>query len=164
MEGIDTTKLKNDFNLTYSTDSSKTQIDRVAQSEKACSTLVVKKGDRKEKPRTLDPSKNCKDDFTLTKKEDGKIYLARLYWSKIGIKPIESSKFCLLTYNATHKSAQICAKENREQDIKFKYVLSLRSLLYVLVLLYVLSRKFCLIFMHTYLLHNFNFFLLFHKY
>ena len=136
LEGIDTTKLKNDFNLTYNpTNPNKTQIDQVAQSERICSNHDVKKGDRKKKIRTLDPSKSCKDDFTLTKKEDGKIYLARLYWSKLGIKPRESSKFCLLTYNATHKSAQFCAKEDREQDIRFKYVLSLRSLLYLLVLL-----------------------------
>ena len=64
----------------------------------------------------------CKDDFSLTLKDDGKIYLMRTYWSKVGIKPIESSEFCLKTYNTTHKSAQICAKEDREPDAKFKYV------------------------------------------
>ena len=82
----------------------------------------MKKGQRKKKHRTLDPSLNCKDDFSLTLKDDGKIYLMRTYWSKVGIKPRESSEFCLKTYNANHKSAQFCAKEDREQDAKFKYV------------------------------------------
>ena len=123
---IDIDKLKKDFpefNLAHHPkDPARTKIDQVAQSERDCSTRVAKKKGDKLKPRTLDPSLKCKDDFSLNQTQDGKISLIRTYWSKVGIKPLEQSEFCLITYNATHKSAQFCAPENREPDAKFKYV------------------------------------------
>ena len=62
----------------------------------------------------------CKDEFTLIKKEDDKIYLKREYWSKVDIAPLESSEFCLLTYNETHKIAQFCGPKTREKETKLK--------------------------------------------
>ena len=88
--------------------------DQASQSEKTCSA-----DDNSTEYKILDPSLRCKDDFTLTQKDDGKIYLTQTYWSKVGTE-LNSSKFCLKAYNEDQKIAEYCAPLPKPPDAKYK--------------------------------------------
>ena len=103
-----------EFNLTFKNpDRSENKIDQASQSEKVCSA-----DDNSTEYKILDPSLRCKDDFTLTQKDDGKIYLTRTYWSKVGTD-LTSSNFCLKAYNEDQKIAEYCAPLSKP-DLKYK--------------------------------------------
>ena len=99
-----------DFNLTLNPDRTENHIN---QSEKVCSA-----DDNSTEYKILDPSLRCKDDFILTQKDDGKIYLTMTYWSKVGTE-LNSSNFCLKAYNEDQKIAEYCAPLSKPDD-KYK--------------------------------------------
>ena len=100
------------FGLTYNlSNPSNSKIDRAAGSEKDC------KGD--DIHRLLEPNLRCKDEFTLIQKNKT-IYLARTYWSKVSMTHLESSQFCLLSYDETQKSAQFCGPKDKEPEPKYR--------------------------------------------
>ena len=112
---VNYTKLINDFpdfGLTYNpSDTKNSKIDKAAGSEKNC------KGDDIHK--NLEPNKRCKDEFTLIQKNET-IYLARTYWSKKTMTHLESSQFCLLSYDETQQSARFCGPKDKEPEAKYR--------------------------------------------